>query len=38
MQLEELEDIVEEQYPLFVSSILLRIGTANGTTGDATKY
>lgn len=39
MQLEELEEIVTDNYSLFLSSLLLRFGTANGmTTNDAAEY
>lgn len=38
MQLEELEEIVTDNYPLFLSSLLLRIGTANGmSTNEASE-
>lgn len=30
LQLEELEDVVTENYPLFFGSLVLRIGTAYG--------
>lgn len=32
LQLEELEDVLSENYPLFLGSLLLRIGTAYGMT------
>jgi hypothetical protein len=35
MQLEELEDIVAERFPVFLSSLLLRIGTSSGMADNA---
>ena len=32
MELEELEEIIQENYALFFGSLLLRVGTANGKT------
>jgi hypothetical protein len=30
MELEELEDLVQQHYPMFFGSLILRIGTSNG--------
>eukprot|EP01116_Phalansterium_solitarium_P016259 TRINITY_DN3745_c0_g1_i3.p1 TRINITY_DN3745_c0_g1~~TRINITY_DN3745_c0_g1_i3.p1 ORF type:complete len:1692 (-),score=828.04 TRINITY_DN3745_c0_g1_i3:272-5347(-) len=34
LETDELEDIVAEHYPMLLSSLLLRVGTANGTADD----